>query len=319
MTLPNRSGSVGSYRYGFQGQEKDDEVKGEGNSFNYKYRMHDPRVGRFFAVDPMFRSYPHNSPYAFSENRVLDAIELEGLEAAILRDALENDKLINGYYSPKLQVANNDGRLLNAQVSGTLFKQAFDDKIAHKFIDIYTGLAGGEYHLSSKEAEGVMAHPVSIMRGIGGPKKNRKVEYDNFKNEFASLSIGETKTVSLSVNGKAATNGTLGTFTILFEGELTRGEGGEWSFTGTMQFYDEWDFDKKKDGIRSKSSEGATKAAREYLTGEGFAIWGPKINVSQTNEDASVDWWKNRTIVDDETPEVGTALDLYRLIEGEKK
>ncbi|PHR44282.1 MAG: hypothetical protein COA32_14810 [Fluviicola sp.] len=68
------------YRYGFQGQEKDDEVKGEGNSINYKYRMHDPRIGRFFAVDPLAYQYPHNSPYAFSENRVIDGLELEGLE-----------------------------------------------------------------------------------------------------------------------------------------------------------------------------------------------------------------------------------------------
>lgn len=60
----------------------DDELKGEGNSINYKYRMHDPRVGRFFAVDPLFREYPYNSPYAFSENRVIDARELEGLEMA---------------------------------------------------------------------------------------------------------------------------------------------------------------------------------------------------------------------------------------------
>jgi RHS repeat-associated protein len=67
--------------YGFQNQERDDEIKGEGNSINYKYRMHDPRIGRFFAVDPLASKYPHNSPYAFSENRVLDAIELEGLEA----------------------------------------------------------------------------------------------------------------------------------------------------------------------------------------------------------------------------------------------
>ncbi|MEW4925434.1 RHS repeat-associated core domain-containing protein [Algibacter sp. 2305UL17-15] len=80
MTLPNRSGSAGSYRYGFQGQEKDDEVKGEGNSLNYKYRMHDPRVGRFFAVDPLDSKYPWNSPYAFSENQVIQFIELEGAE-----------------------------------------------------------------------------------------------------------------------------------------------------------------------------------------------------------------------------------------------
>jgi|SRR5690554_2388371 len=68
------------YRYGFQGQEMDDEVKGEGNSVNYKYRMHDTRVGRFFAVDPLAPKYPHNGPYNFSENRVIDGVELEGLE-----------------------------------------------------------------------------------------------------------------------------------------------------------------------------------------------------------------------------------------------
>jgi len=82
MLLNNRHGSVDSdpYRYGFQGQERDDEVKGEGNSYNYKYRMHDVRLGRFFARDPLARKYPHNSPYAFSENRVIDGVELEGLE-----------------------------------------------------------------------------------------------------------------------------------------------------------------------------------------------------------------------------------------------
>lgn len=71
-----------SYRYGFQGQEKDDEIKGEGNAINYKFRMHDPRLGRFFSVDPLAPDYPHNSPYAFSENRVIDGVELEGLEFA---------------------------------------------------------------------------------------------------------------------------------------------------------------------------------------------------------------------------------------------
>ncbi|MBK7129004.1 MAG: hypothetical protein IPM74_03350 [Crocinitomicaceae bacterium] len=71
---------LSGYRYSFQGQESDDEIKGEGNSINYTYRMHDPRVGRFFAVDPLAGSFPWNSVYAFSENRVIDGIELEGLE-----------------------------------------------------------------------------------------------------------------------------------------------------------------------------------------------------------------------------------------------
>ncbi len=43
--------------------------------------MHDPRVGRFFSIDPLTKDYPWNSTYAFSENRVIDGIELEGQES----------------------------------------------------------------------------------------------------------------------------------------------------------------------------------------------------------------------------------------------
>jgi hypothetical protein len=48
--------------------------------------VHDARIVRFLSVDPLAPDYPHNSPYAFSENRVIDAIELEGLESVTLSD-----------------------------------------------------------------------------------------------------------------------------------------------------------------------------------------------------------------------------------------
>jgi RHS repeat-associated protein len=70
------------YRYGFQSQEQDSELW-EG-AVTYKYRVEDPRLGRFFSVDPLYAKFPHNSTYAFSENRLLDAIELEGLEARLI-------------------------------------------------------------------------------------------------------------------------------------------------------------------------------------------------------------------------------------------
>jgi hypothetical protein len=47
---------------------------------NYTFRMHDPRIGRFFAVDPLFKDYPCNSPYSFAENDVIAYAELEGGE-----------------------------------------------------------------------------------------------------------------------------------------------------------------------------------------------------------------------------------------------
>ncbi len=46
------TGTAGSYdlssdyRYGFNGKEKDDEIKGEANSLDYCARIYDPRVGR---------------------------------------------------------------------------------------------------------------------------------------------------------------------------------------------------------------------------------------------------------------------------------
>ena len=39
-----------------------------------------PELGRFFNTDPLADKYVYNSVYAFSENRVTDGIELEGLE-----------------------------------------------------------------------------------------------------------------------------------------------------------------------------------------------------------------------------------------------
>jgi hypothetical protein len=78
----------------------DDEIKGEGNSLNFSFRMHDPRLGRFFAVDPLASKYPWNSVYAFSENRVIASVELEGLEAEDLYShpgQMRADGSFNGY------------------------------------------------------------------------------------------------------------------------------------------------------------------------------------------------------------------------------
>ena len=84
--LPGRNYSSDAYRFAFQGQESDKEIAGERNSYAFEYRMHDPRVGRFLSIDPLAFLFPWNSPYAFSENRVLDMVELEGLEAAPTED-----------------------------------------------------------------------------------------------------------------------------------------------------------------------------------------------------------------------------------------
>jgi RHS repeat-associated protein len=95
MLVPNRHGSSTAYRYGFQGQEKDDELKGEGNSLNYTFRMHDPRVGRFFATDPLESKYPNISTYAFVANNVLNAIDADGRDIVYLNKNGQVTKVVS--------------------------------------------------------------------------------------------------------------------------------------------------------------------------------------------------------------------------------
>lgn len=109
MQMNGRQSTNSNYRYGFQGQEIDGEIKGEGNSVNFKYRMHDSRLGRFFAVDPLTAQYPHNSPYAFSENDVIRAIELEGLEKYICTRYYEQGKYVG---TSVVYVLNSAGKTM---------------------------------------------------------------------------------------------------------------------------------------------------------------------------------------------------------------
>ncbi len=66
------------YRYKYQGQERQDELNLNWDSF--KWRNYDYAIGRFMSVDPLAEEYSYQSPYNFAENRVVDGNELEGLE-----------------------------------------------------------------------------------------------------------------------------------------------------------------------------------------------------------------------------------------------
>ncbi len=81
MLQPGRTWHLGdSYRYGFNGKENDNEVKGEGNQQDYGFRIYDPRLGRFLSVDPLSPSYPWYTPYQFAGNKPVNSIDLDGLE-----------------------------------------------------------------------------------------------------------------------------------------------------------------------------------------------------------------------------------------------
>ncbi len=82
MELVGRTYSSPKYRYGFNGKEKDDEVKGSGTQYDYGFRIYDPRVGRFLSVDPISDEYPELTPYQFASNGPITFFDRDGLESA---------------------------------------------------------------------------------------------------------------------------------------------------------------------------------------------------------------------------------------------
>jgi hypothetical protein len=67
----------------FQSQELQDELNI--GWVQFKWRNHEPSIGRFFNVDQLAEKYLYNSPYSFSENKVVAHVELEGLEAESIK------------------------------------------------------------------------------------------------------------------------------------------------------------------------------------------------------------------------------------------
>jgi RHS repeat-associated protein len=84
--MEGRTYSSGNYRYGFNGKENDNEVKGNGNEQDYGMRIYDTRLGRFMSVDPLTRQYTELTPYQYASNRPVASRDIDGLEAEEFRE-----------------------------------------------------------------------------------------------------------------------------------------------------------------------------------------------------------------------------------------
>ena len=81
MLMPGRGITpVNAYRYGFNGKEKDDEAKGNGNELDFGARIYDSRLGRWLSVDPLAAKYASTSPYVYVNNTPIFFIDKHGEE-----------------------------------------------------------------------------------------------------------------------------------------------------------------------------------------------------------------------------------------------
>jgi RHS repeat-associated protein len=66
------------HRFTFNGKESDTEVKGEGNSLDFGARVYDPRLGRWFSVDPLRGLYTSITAFSYAGNCPLLIMDKDG-------------------------------------------------------------------------------------------------------------------------------------------------------------------------------------------------------------------------------------------------
>lgn len=72
-----------AYRYAFNGKLLDNDIYGSKNSYDYGARFYDPRLGRFMSIDPLTKKFPMLTPYQFSSNTPIQAVDLDGKESSL--------------------------------------------------------------------------------------------------------------------------------------------------------------------------------------------------------------------------------------------
>jgi len=94
MQIEERSwvASGSKYRFGFNGMEKDNTIKGTGNSLDFGARIYDSRLGRWLSLDPLAAMYPDLSPYHYAGNSPILFVDKEGEILVIYGEEAEFNK-----------------------------------------------------------------------------------------------------------------------------------------------------------------------------------------------------------------------------------
>src|SRR5690554_2227073 len=127
LVLAKMLGGTG-YRYGFNGMERDDEIKGSGNHISWGDYGYDPRIVRRWQPDPLQAKYPWQSPYSVLGNNPILNREIDGRDYEVYVNHETKTIIIKAtYYTAK---GNTDD--YNSAVKATEFWNEQSGKYQYK-------------------------------------------------------------------------------------------------------------------------------------------------------------------------------------------
>ncbi len=294
MIMPGRDYNAEKYRFGFNGKENDNEMKGTGNEQDYGKRVYDPRLGRFMSTDPLAISYPFYSPFQFSGNKPIWAVDLDGLEESGYTRYLDRQFASEAGARRVIKDNKEIAKLVYTPFVAAVFKCAFTTELPKKLIDNYVSGKGEPIKLNNSEMSQVNLKPFGLTTGSIPSQISKQIE---------GIVPGESRKVNFKlINAQAATSGTLGQFTVIGKGTYTQGEMNTWSFSGTMEFFDIYDFNletneetaarESNTGVgRSEEAQEQVQLANTFLPGENFEVTSEKVIITQTHKDKKFSWF----------------------------
>ncbi|MBX2887995.1 MAG: hypothetical protein KF829_05030 [Ferruginibacter sp.] len=211
MMMPSRKYSSGTgYRYGFNGKENDNEVKGEGNQQDYGNRIYDPRLGRFTSVDPLANDYPYYSPYQYAGNSPIELIDIDGSEGGKIIQAIKDfSDAVTDFFTFKSEKEEIKAGVDN--MAGGVNKQVIGPWNAYK---IYTSENPG-LEIAKMQADGYIqgiTGVVQVSSGVQGisNKVQTVVEVPLIIKDLSQVSIkkGTSNAVKGSIKPEASPQAT---------------------------------------------------------------------------------------------------------------
>jgi RHS repeat-associated protein len=157
--MPGRSYSAGSgYRYGFNGKEKDSEVSGEGNRYDFGDRTYNPKLGQWWSIDPKANKFPSVSPYVSMDDNPMLKVDPDGKDWII-----STVKNANGTYTThlKLVVAVHNASS-NKNINMTQFANALSQQVKASYGGSYQKTVGYDIQNASSGLDNYPARTVLI-------------------------------------------------------------------------------------------------------------------------------------------------------------
>jgi len=282
MLLVGRSWKAGSgYRYGFNGKESDDEVSGNGNQYDYGFRIYNPRLGKFLSVDPLLRKFPELTPFQFASNSPISGVDLDGLEYFYAADGSFLGKTGT---SQEVRVVNNDDVSNEVAIQGikNYNEGKISDKEWNKKINSDTKSLNVEHDEFKRLAGVLYAEGSSTWReaaGILSVLENRSTLNNSTVSEEATTAKGVEGAGSSTVNKINSINANKDQVQNAYKG-LVQGLSSNEDFSNGGFWWDGCDFNSVNECWEGGSTGGN---AERYKLGYDFTnddhdLWGQGDN-----------------------------------------